>query len=393
MQNKSDVLKKIILMISILSLSSCSNNKTSISNNSISNSTNSAVSIPTLKNASIEEDTKFNACIVKISIEEFNNLGFNLGDSLNIKFTNGYALEDIPYFNGYYVKNQAPVVVAYPGNEYILITLNNLGIWSYVGLSSNDKVDITLNTAKKYLSTQEALGQSYSLSRDEYDSDEEFSNFRALKGGSLKENLIYRGASPVDNSRNRAKCTNDLLEKNSINTIVDLADSEENINTYFSDSSFSSTYTKNIYDNGNMILLSMGSGYESDKYKQSVVSGFKFMLTKTGPYYIHCMEGKDRTGFVCTLIEALCGASYEEMRDDYMITYKNYYKITKEKDSDKYDAIVSLYFHSFLEALHGIDDAEEFKTADFQEDAKNYLKQGGMTDTEISDFIKLICND
>ena len=38
-----------------------------------------------------------------ISIDDFNKLGFEYGDSVNVSFTNGYELTDIPYYNGYYV--------------------------------------------------------------------------------------------------------------------------------------------------------------------------------------------------------------------------------------------------------------------------------------------------
>ena len=62
----------------------------------------------------------------------------------------------------------------------------------------------------KYSPIQEALGQKYSFERSEYVSDEEFSNFRALSGGSLKQNFFYRGASPVDNSHKRAGITDSL---------------------------------------------------------------------------------------------------------------------------------------------------------------------------------------
>ncbi len=64
---------------------------------------------------------------------------------------------------------------------------------------------------------------------------------------------------------------------------------------------------------------------------------FESILDNDGPYYIHCLEGKDRTGYVCMVIEALCGASYEELVEDYFITYHNYYGI--EKGTSKYDLI------------------------------------------------------
>ncbi len=343
-----------------------------------------------LFNLGVSEDTEFGAVIVNISIEEFNQTGFNLGDSCNVKFSNGFELNDIPYYNGYYVKNLAPLIVAYPSSTELKIAFNNGTLWKDAKLTTDSTVDIVLNTAKKYLTTQESLGQSYSVERNKYTSDEEFCNFRTLKGGTLKENLIYRGASPVDNSRNRAKYVDSLLEKNNIASIIDLADNIDKMNKYQASDDFASNYTQELYDNGQVILLSMSSSYFSDSYKQSVVKGFRHMLSTSGPYYIHCLEGKDRTGFVCVLIEALASSSYDEMCEDYMLTYDNYFKINKTNATEKYNAIVALYFDAFMEYLYGSSDITTLKTANYVESAKNYLRSGGMTDDEINNFIKLI---
>ena len=48
------------------------------------------------------------------------------------------------------------------------------------------------------------------------------------------------------------------------------------------------------------------------------------LIQHDGPVYIHCTAGKDRTGFVCMALEALAGASYQQIGDDYIITYDNY---------------------------------------------------------------------
>ncbi len=367
---------------------SCGSSKPSSNETSDSSS---EVLIPSLKEASISEDEKFHcANIPEVSQKSFEDLGFTLGDSCNVTFSNGVVYKDVPYFNGYYVKNGQPVIVAYPSSNCILVTLNNVGIWEEAKLSSSIKVSITLNEKGKYLATQTALSQSYSLDRSQYTSDEEFSNFRALKGGSLKNNFIYRGASPFDNSRNRAEITDSLLKKNSIKAIVDLADGEGDMNAYKKDSTYSFPYSESLYDSGDVILLSMGSGYTSEPYMQSVAKGVRHMLSKSSPYYVHCMEGKDRTGFVCTLIEALAGATYDEMKTDYMKTYENYYKVTEAKDPEKYNAISSLYFDSFCEFLHGESDVNKLKTASYVEDAKSYLRNGGLSEEEISSFLTLI---
>ena len=351
---------------------------------------NSEKEAPALKLAPISEDEKFGCAVISSSEAEFESLGFALGDSCDVAFSNGKSYTDVPFYNGYYVRNGDPVLVAYPSNEQIHFTLNNVGIWASAQLSGSMTVDITLKEKGKYLATQEALGQSYSLERDQYGSDEEFCNFRALEGGDLKEGLIFRGASPFDNSRKRASTTDALLRKSSIKAIVDLADGEGDMTYYRSEGSYSFPYSEDLYLKGDVALLAMGSSYGSDAYKQSVAEGIRHMLSHEGPYYIHCMEGKDRTGFVCTLIEALAGASYAEMRDDYMKTYANYYKVTQAKDPEKYQAIVNLYFDSFCECLHGESDKNALFQASYVGDAKAYLKEGGLKDSEIASFKNLI---
>ena len=384
------ILIPLLLAVVLCSFSACKENNPDTESNPNTNTTEYNENNPSLVDAKISKDAKFGAANIDVSIDEFNELGFSLGDSCDISFSNGYKLTDVPYFNGYYVKNASPVIVAYPSNEYVLITLNNNGIWDDANLDENCTVTVVLNAKGKYAATQEALGQNYSLDRSKYESDEEFANFRAIGGGRLKENFIYRGASPLDNSRKRASYTDKLLSESAIAYIVDLADSESDVEKYLSEQDFASAYTKNLYDNGEIVLLSMSSSYASIAYKQSVVKGFESMLDASGPYYVHCMEGKDRTGFVCALIEALAGASYDEMRVDYMTTYKNYYKITESDSPEKYDAIVKLYFDSFMECIGGATDENSLKTADYATGAKNYLKSGGMSDENIEKFLNLI---
>ena len=369
-----------MLLALILTLSACSSGVTS---------DETSQSTPMLT-AELSQDPKFDAAVFNLTAEDFEQAGFSFGDSCDVVFSNGYSLDDVPYYNGYYVKTGAPVIVAYPKNEYVLIINNNRGFWTPMGLESGCTAEITLNTAGKYLATYEALGQSYSTDRSGYESDEAFANFRAMSGGMLKENFIYRGASPVDNSRNRAAVADALLERTGIRCIIDLADSAEEMEEYFASEDFASEYTKKLYEQGHDIVLSMGANYDSDAYKASVAQGMRHLLKYGGPAYIHCMEGKDRTGFVCLLLEALMGADYEEMCADYMATYENYYNINKTETPERYNAVVSLYFDSFLEYLYGTDDIDALKAADYTETAKGYLSDCGMTEQEIEQLIELL---
>ncbi len=346
---------------------------------------------------------RYDAAVTDLTSDDFAAAGFAFGDSCDITFSNGYTLTDVPYFSGYYVKKGEPVIVAYPKDPFVNIANNNSQLWSISGLADGDGVTITLNTAGKYRATYDALAQTYSVERSDYATDEQFSNFRALSGGNLKENFLYRGASPVDNSRNRASITDSLLKKYGIVDVLDLADTETNMEAYFATSDFASDYTRGLYEQGSDVVLGMASDYDADAYKTGVAKGMRHLMSAGGPAYIHCLEGKDRTGFVCMLLEALAGASYDEMCADYMATYANYYGITADETPDRYNAVVSLYFDDFMGYLYNLapDNAASASNADVSADqlkgfdgyalaAKQYLENCGMTEDEIAQLADLI---
>ena len=88
-----------------------------------------------------------------------------------------------------------------------------------------------------------------------------------------------------------------------------------------------------------------------------------------------------------SLRDSICvcavGAPADEIIDDYMITYANYYKITKERDPAKYEAVKQ----NVLDFLYCI--CEEEKTTplsslNIKEGAENYLRRGGLSDDEIA---------
>ena len=329
------------------------------------------------------QDTKFDAVYLDTSIDDFIASGFQFGDSCDVAFSNGLAFEDIPFYSGYYVRSGMPLVVGYPGYEHIAVTRASGGLWTESGLTENDTATVTLHEAGKYRNEQETLNQSYSNNREDYRDDARFANFRALSGGRLKEDFLYRGASPVDNQKNRAACADALLRQAGIRFILDLADTEEEYLAYREEPGFSSFYAAGLYDEGGMALLDMGAAYGSDAFKQKLAGGLRSMLSADGPVYIHCLEGKDRTGFVCFLLESLAGASYDEMRRDYMKTYENYYGITQTGTPEKYSAVVSVYFDAFAAYLHGTEDTVALASADYVRDAVDYLLDAGMTAEEI----------
>ena len=128
----------------------------------------------------------------------------------------------------------------------------------------------------------------------------------------------------------------------------------------------------------------MNMNFSSESFRTKMVGALRAMLNNDGPYLIHCTEGKDRTGFVCMLLEALCGAGYEEIAEDYMITYRNYYGVTKESEPVKYETIQRELLEPMIRALMDDNPEVDLQTANLSEYAGGFLKKLGMSEEEIT---------
>lgn len=342
---------------------------------------------PELRSCSIEHEPEFGGVYIHCTIDDFNAQGFAFGDSVNVAFSNGYVLEDLPYYNGYYTVIGSPLLVAYPGYPFVKACINNGDdLWTLAGLTEDDRATITLAEQGKYRDIQEARDIHFTDERSDYGSDAVFANFRAVQAGDIREGVLYRSASPCDDQHNRATYADALIRGSGVNFILDLCDNDEKIENFLADPDFASPCFLSLYESGSVAPIALNANYGARDFREKLAGGLTAMAEAEGPYLVHCTEGKDRTGFVCLLLEALCGASYEEIVRDYMITYDNYYGINEQTDKAKYDIIVESVLDPMLQILAG-DETADVRTADLSESAEAYLRSGGMEQNRI-DMLK-----
>ena len=362
-------------------------------------------------NIGVVKDEEFNNVYIELTIDEFNALGFAFGDSVDISFDNGKSFKDVPYYSGYYVPVGELLCCGYPGYPHVVIARNyGKSTWEEFEMSENSKVEITLNQKGKYIETQELYNLHYEDEKREGESDEMFANFRAVCGGDLAENYFYRSASPCDNQHNRAAYANDLASEYGIGFVLNLSDSEEKYQAHKAKSDFSSEYYDGLVQGGKVKLLALnanyrpedsnlsltvsrglfadkfsGELYDANAFVNKLSQAFYEMTTQDGKILIHCVEGKDRTGFACALLLALADATADEIIDDYMITYYNYYGITKESMPKKYEAILGNVY-DFFYCMCDADKGTPVNTLNLKQGAENYLKKGGLSDTQIEEI-------
>ena len=350
---------------------------------------------PTLADCPVSHSPNSDGVFIEISVEDFNALGFALGDSVDVTFSNGYVLKGLPYYNGTLVEPGDMLLLGSSKLPYIEVgVFYGDDLWVTAGLSDGDTATVTLAEAGAFSSLQKALDLSYTDERADYPSDVAFANFREISGGNLKPGMFYRGASPVNNKNNRAAYANALIANAGVKVDFDLADSNDEIESYLKEDANAGidvSYFEGLRSAGNVVAIDLNAAYQSKEYGQKVAAGLVDLMQHNGPVYIHCTAGKDRTGFVCMLLEALAGASYQQIVDDYMITYDNYYQINATNNAERFNIIKEQRVDRMLRHVVGMEKGADLASADLSAGARTYLKSAGMTDEQVDALTAYLC--
>ena len=242
-------------------------------------------------------------------------------------------------------------------------------------------VTVAVLNAGRNVLTVEALSQ-------EDPADIAFANFRGVTVGNLKDGMLYRSASPVNNTYKRASVVDRMAQKVGIQYIVNLSDNIDEVTEHINKDDYDSPYYLSLHNAGKEVLLDIEVDFRERNFGEKLVKGLVAMTENEGPYLVHCVEGKDRTGFVMMILEALTGASYKEMVDDYMLTYDNYSGINQESNVEKYEKIKKENIDAMLHYIIGDKKADLTEISDYSGYAKDYLKSMGMSEESIEKLVE-----
>ena len=328
---------------------------------------------------------EFGAAMLDFTEADMTEAGFTLGDVISISIDDKEII--MPYYDGFYTRNGEYLCVAYPTYPSICFTANNIGLPKELTGLEGHSVVVKMVEKGGRLDVQTALSMSYTIDREDYPnfSDTEFANARASKGGRLASGVLHRSSSPFCNDINRAFYVSEYLKREKVRTVLNLADTEEKMKSYDMP-----PYSRTLWEEGNVILCPLKADPTADDYNNRLIEALKELPLRPAPYVVHCMEGKDRTGYVCALLEGLCGATYEEIVADYLITYDNYYLITPENDPILCNTLVSLRLNTCLMYYAGVNDEAQLPSVDYAKAFSSYLLTHGMSQQQIDALVQAL---
>ena len=340
---------------------------------------------------------KYGEVSTKFTIEDFNDAGIFFKDTVKVKFLDKEII--VPFVPSYRCTHSGGTVlvgdkmfktiplVSFHSNfltkNRIAVFLENedrtIDILPCKGITFPIKFTFELFEKSGYEKEYETYNLVRTNNREDYRelNDEEYCNFRNICVGRIKPNILYRGSSPINDFMLRAKYVDRCLKTYGIKTIINLSESEETAKNM---PGYESTY----YSKQKHIFLDTNADIMSYNFGKSVLKAMRFIIKNEGPYFVHCMEGQDRTGAICAIFESLLGATKNELMIDFMKTYENFYKV--KRNSIQYMNIIKGEMQENIFSVRGF----RYDTIDILKHPVSYLQFLDLTNDEIKKFVAIL---
>ena len=329
----------------------------------------------------------FGSLNIDIAADSFLTM-FDYGDVITVMLP-GYDTLDVPVVASY--------GDVFPG-EFFLYAAEGLGyvklearygqMAEVIGLGRDAEfpVGVVIRMKEKggyvdHLENLNSLLISYSAEAYPELSIEDFANFRMVSTTGMGEGALYRSSSPVDPSIGRNTYADSLAAVAGVKTFVNLANNREYAETY-------EGFAESYYAAQNVVYLDVQPAFANSPFKEGLVTGLRFMVEHEGPYLVHCTYGMDRTGYTIAVLEALMGATAEELKTDYVKTHQNFFSMDggrhvalTSKQVELIQAIIVRLMRNAYKA-EGVD-ISDFENVDLAAATEKYLLSLGLEQDEI----------
>ena len=252
------------------------------------------------------------------------------------------------------------------------------------GIDENIAVNITMAEKQGYAEELKIHKVTATRTNERSDypdlTDAEYANFRAVTTTGMGQDTLFRSTSPVTPKIGRNKEADEALSLNGVHTVINLADYEAEMKEF-------PDYSLTYYSRCDILNLAMSMDMTLEENQKKLADAVRFMNEHEGPYLVHCLEGKDRTGFVIAVFESLMGATMDEVVEDYMVTYYNFYGV--KKGDENYERIAKIA-SDLMNAAYG---TEVKADEPLNKYAEEYLKKTGLSQEDIDELKTRLARD
>lgn len=206
---------------------------------------------------------------------------------------------------------------------------------------------------------------STNIGNDYANNCRDLGGLKTVDGSTLQFKKVYRGS-------NMSKTSSDekayILGYMNVGADIDLRNGYSSTNSQSAYPAFGSSITYSNAGFGSWNDLMNG-----EKIKTTFTDIIN-TLSSGKAVYIHCYVGADRTGYICMLLEAVCGVSQKDCSIDYEITTLSCVGIRDRNSKQS-----RIYFHEGMPYIQNYT-----KGSTFQEKAEHILLDAGITADQIT---------
>ena len=294
--------------------------------------------------AVLSEEEHARGLVMSITAEDLESIGASYGGDLEISYGEKKIIA-LYTQHGKGAGMFSPVVNHSESTGQVTISVGSASLED-LGLEAGDSVRITYAGPDPLYGLMPHYIEGSTSVRADYDSDQQFGNYREISRGDIREGLLYRTSSPFNLRSERTAYSDAFLRENGITSLITMDMNPEDVEKSC-ESLPSDAYAPTIFEAGKVHASVLSVSFFSHPEQMRFV--LQSFLDAEGSIAIHCTFGKDRTGFYCAVLESLAGASYEEVRADFMLSMCNYYHF--EPGTEEYDAVAATYVDRILYIL------------------------------------------
>ena len=289
----------------------------------------------------VTDEGRYGSLLLDISMDDLRSIGADYGYDLNFTYK---GIQKVCFlakdWNG--VPSCSLFLNHSPSRNEVVISIYSGDIKMELGMKMGDTFTLSVKCVNKYYPLIPHYLAGYSLDRNDYDTDEEYGNYREVTTSGIMSGLFYRSSSPFSTTDERHLYVDEFLSKKEVKNLIalDLSDEEA---AEFADA-HPDMYASSLYEKGKVFAFVASPAVFS--YPDEIVQVLDRIMDNDGSTGIFCECGKDRTGVYAAIIEGLAGASYEEIRADFLLSQCNMYFI--EEGSDEYEAVGEMYIDRIL---------------------------------------------